>query len=193
MNLPTPSGPPLAAALTRNDVADPDVAGAQAEVLVLFDEMAPSLRRYVRACGVPASACDDVVQDTFVALFRHVLRGGSRHNLRGWLVRVSFRLALKQRTRLSRRSQVETPWDVACHAHAADPADRPDVQLAQVRDQHRLREVFGSLPDRQQQCLTLRADGLRYREIALRLGVSLGFVAKAITQAFARLGREVGR
>ena len=72
-------------------------AAVQADVLELFDAAAPSLRRYVRSCGVTPEAAEDVVQEAFLALFRHLCGGGARHNLRGWLMQVSYRLALRHR------------------------------------------------------------------------------------------------
>jgi RNA polymerase sigma-70 factor (ECF subfamily) len=49
--------------------------------------------------------------------------------------------------------------------------------------------VLNALPQRERQCLHLRNDGLRYREIAKVLGISLGAVAKLLTHAIGRLER----
>ena len=53
----------------------------------------------------------------------------------------------------------------------------------------RLLTVANALPDRDRRCLQLRAEGLRYREIAHVLGVSLGTVANTMARALARLRR----
>lgn len=166
-------------------------ADVHGEVLQLFDAAAPAIRRYVRACGVPAAQCEDVVQETFVALFHHLRRGGARYNLRGWLMQVSYRLSLKERQRLTRRLRVETPWAPDAVDLAIDPAEGPEASVVTTRDQHRLRRVFEALPERQRQCLALRAEGLRYREIAKTLGLSLGAVAKSLTLAVTRLSNAV--
>src|SRR5688572_27129892 len=81
----------------------------QAEVLRLFDDCSPRLRRYVRAFGLNTEATEDVVQEVFLQLFRHLQLGRSRANLRGWIFRVGHNLALKDRksTRLnSSHSQI---------------------------------------------------------------------------------------
>ncbi|MGE3179719.1 MAG: RNA polymerase sigma factor [Vicinamibacterales bacterium] len=44
-----------------------------------------------------------------------------------------------------------------------------------------------ALPDQDRRCLYLRAEGLRYREIARTLGISLGAVAKSVARGLARL------
>ena len=57
-------------------------ASAQNEVLRLFDECAPGLRRYVSAFGLAVEVTEDVVQEVFLQLFRHLRLGRSRANLR---------------------------------------------------------------------------------------------------------------
>ena len=46
-----------------------------------------------------------------------------------------------------------------------------------------------ALPEQDRTCLALRAEGLRYREIARILGISLGSVADSLAQSFAKLSR----
>ena len=53
----------------------------------------------------------------------------------------------------------------------------------------RLRAVLRALPEPDQHCLRLRAEGLRYREIAEVLGMSLGAVSISLTRSLARLER----
>jgi len=47
--------------------------------------------------------------------------------------------------------------------------------------------VIRALPPRDRRCLLLRAEGLRYRDIADTLGMSLGGVAKSLARSIARL------
>jgi RNA polymerase sigma-70 factor (ECF subfamily) len=46
-----------------------------------------------------------------------------------------------------------------------------------------------ALPERDQHCLHLRAEGLRYREIAEILEMSLGAVSISLSRSLARLER----
>ena len=165
----------------------------QREVLQLFDAFAPGLRRYVRACGLSADAAEDVVQDAFLALFKHLQRDGSRENLRGWLVQVSYRGALKHRERLARRQRRESVWALESMARAAGSTVDPEGHAVEVQHRHRLHEVIRTLSPREQTCLHLRAEGLSYREIAHALDVSLGTVAKSVARAVRRLTAEEGK
>ena len=168
------------------------VDDVQRDVLQLFDEFAPGLRRYVRSCGLPSDVAEDVVQDAFLALFRHLQREGDRQNLRGWLVQVSYRGALKHRERLARRQRREGVWAVESMERAAEGSVDPEVSAVASQRRHRLRAVVRSLPRREQSCLQLRAEGLSYREIAHALNVSLGTVAKSLASAVKRLTASEG-
>lgn len=172
--------------------AVPAAAGIRDEVLTLFDACAPAVRRYVRSCGVAPDVADDIVQETFVALFQHLHKGGGRQNLRGWLMRVSHNLALKHRRAEGRRVRWQRPWTRLVE-NVCDPAARPDAACAARQNQHRLQAVLQVLPERDRQCVALRAEGLRYRDIASTLGISLGAVAKSMARAMARLAAVLER
>lgn len=163
---------------------------AETTVLQLFDAHAARLRRYVYRCGLPPDAADDVVQEAFLALFRHLQNGGNRDNLPGWLVQVCFRLALKSRHRSARRSAHERPLE----GHALEVADAMQSAEAQLLTRQRRRwvnAVVQALPERDRQCLWMRAEGVTYRTIADELGMSLGAVAKAVARAAARLAHGI--
>ena len=68
------------------------------EVVCLFDQLRDRLLRYVISFGLSAQDGEDVVQDVFLALFRHLKQGRSRRNLRAWVFRVAHNQALKRRS-----------------------------------------------------------------------------------------------
>lgn len=160
----------------------------QQDVLALFDRFRDPLLRYVCANGIAVGEGEDVVQEVFLLLFRHLQRGGSRSNLQGWLFRVAHNLTLKRRARLW-RDAARGPRDVQAAVLLIDPEPSPDLRLVERERRHRLWSVFCALSLRERQCLHLRHDGLRYREIATLLGISLGAVAKTVARAIGRLER----
>jgi RNA polymerase sigma-70 factor (ECF subfamily) len=167
-----------------------DDALVQADVLRLFDECADGLRRYASAFGLTPAASEDIVQEAFLSLFRHLRLGRSRENLRGWLYRVVHNLALKQRERGRRWLSVDAG---ALAIRLEDPEVNPEERLAEAQRRDRLRAVARALPERDRRCLYLRAEGLNYRDIAGTLGVSLGSVAKSLARAFERLHHSESR
>lgn len=176
---------PFPAELTRLDAASDR---ASLVVLRHFDESASSVRRYVLSFGVRPEAADDVVQEVFLSLFRHLQLGRPDHNLRGWTFRVAHNLALKQRKR-QKTLETRAGDELTAAAHVADAGGTPEEQLVDAEWQAQLRAIFLALPDRERRCVYLRAQGLRYREIADVLGVSLGAVAKYVARAMAQLGQ----
>jgi RNA polymerase sigma-70 factor, ECF subfamily len=158
----------------------------EASVLALFDRCAPALLRYVGSFGLNAAETEDVVQDTFLALFRHLHLGRDRTNLTGWLYQVAHNMALKRRQQAIKHVRHQSADETAL-GRRPDPAPDPEERLLGDERQRRLRAVFDALPDRERRCVFLRAEGLTYRDIAKALSVSLGSVSKALTRAVTRL------
>jgi RNA polymerase sigma-70 factor, ECF subfamily len=157
------------------------------EVLALFDEHAPGLHRYVCSFGLGTDGARDIVQEVFLSLHRHLSLDRPRTNLKGWLFRVAHNLALKQRRTVSRR--MESALDDEFLDRLFDPAANPEERVASDQRRLRLRAVLRALPDRDQRCLYLRAEGLPYRDIGKALGISLGSVAKSLNRSLTRLMR----
>lgn len=157
------------------------------EVVGLFDQFRERLLRYLMALGLKPQDAEEVVQEVFLSLFQHLDRGKPRQNLRGWIFRVAHNLGLKQvqRNRRLEHSDLED-------SHS-DPSPNAEDQLVSGERQERLRAVFRALPEQDRLCLSLRAEGLRYREIAEVLGISLGSVSLSLARSLARLGRVDGR
>ena len=164
--------------------------GPADEVLELFDECRGGVERYARSFGIGPSDAEDVVQETFLALYRHLLRHGDRSNLRGWVFRVARNLALKRRA--GRRWSAPIVSAAAVVQDRIDPASNPEERMVAGQRQSHLQAVVRALPDRDRQCLQLRAEGLRYREIAAVLGVSVGTVASSLARTVARVRRADG-
>jgi RNA polymerase sigma-70 factor (ECF subfamily) len=178
-------------ALLPSEIASGQTLRVEPEVLALFDRCAPQLLRYVTSLGLSAEETEDVVQEVFLALFRHLRLGRDASNLKGWLFRVAHNLALRQRHKIRRRRAHGSGDDTLLRRHV-DPAPDPEAQCAQGERRRRLRAVVDALPERERRCLLLRAEGLSYRDIGAALCVSLGTVAKSLGRAMTRLANADG-
>jgi RNA polymerase sigma-70 factor (ECF subfamily) len=174
------------AALLPAEGASSVSGSVESNVLALFDRCAPQLLRYVGSFGIGAADAEDVVQDTFLALFRHLHLRRDQTNLTGWLFQVAHNLALKKREQTLKRRRSAACQEAATR-WCADPAPDPEARLMREERGRRLRAVFDALPERERRCLFLRAEGLTYRDIARALSVSLGSVSKAVSRALTRL------
>jgi RNA polymerase sigma-70 factor (ECF subfamily) len=180
---------PLSAAA---NVVERAPSSPEAEVVELFEELRDRLLRYLLVVGLSAHDGEEVIQETFLLLFQHLQRGKPRQNLRGWVFRVARNLALKQRASNLRRLSRLVEFDEALLGRASDGNPNPEEQLQNGLRQRRLLAVVRALPEQDRSCLCLRAEGLRYREIAGILGISLGSVAASVARSLARLGRADG-
>lgn len=162
------------------------------EILEHFNEYRNPLLRYTSSFGICMHDAEEVIQEVFLALFRHLQLGRSRKNLRGWIFRVAHNLALKQRfADKLHRDRIEL--DETAAERQSDPAPTPEEHLTAAQRRLRLLVVVEALPDVDRSCLRLRAEGLRYREIASVLGISLGSVSMSLSRSLARLARADGR
>ena len=80
------------------------------EVVSLFDQLRDRLLRYVISFGLPVQDGEDIVQEVFLSLYRHLQRGRSRSNLRAWIFRVGHNLALRDRKSTRLNSSHEIPY-----------------------------------------------------------------------------------
>jgi RNA polymerase sigma-70 factor (ECF subfamily) len=167
-------------------------AALEEEVVSLFDRLREPLLRYLLSFGLAIPDGEEIVQEVFLSLFQHLRRGGSRANLRGWLFRVAHNLGLKRRYRTVRRGTREVPSPFAGD-WLPDPAPGPEEQFLTGETERRLHSVLLALPERDRRCLTLRAEGLRYRQIAEILAMSLGAVSLSLARSLARIARAAER
>jgi RNA polymerase sigma-70 factor (ECF subfamily) len=162
-------------------------AELESVVVGLFDQFQERVVHYVVTHGLPRPDAEDVVQETFLSLFRHLELGRSRSNLIGWIFRVAHNLALKRR-----KSSLLSGVDRDQHHVLAQQAaldSNPEAHFAFNQMHQRLRAVFEALPEQEQRCLYLRAEGLKYRDIARVLDISLGAVSTSLSRALARMTR----
>jgi len=182
---------------TLATVAPPEVRptsglAIQDQVVELFDELRVPLLRYLSGFPLSVPDSEDIIQEAFLALFEHLGRGGSHPNIRGWLFRTAHNLALKKRLRVRRNGGPALEMGLARDV-AIDPAPNPEVQLASHQTRERLMAVVRALPEQNRWCLYLRAEGLRYREIAAVLDISLGSVALYLERSLALVARAAER
>jgi RNA polymerase sigma-70 factor (ECF subfamily) len=182
--------PSISTTASANDRTD-SRSRLEDEVVGLFDQLRDSLLRYLSSFGLSAPDAEEVLQGVFLSLFRHLSRGKPRENLHGWLFRVAHNQALKRCGQARRDSAVRVEMGV--ENLAIDPELNPEDRLATGQTQRRLLAVVDALPAQDRRCLVLRAEGLRYREIAEILGMSLGAVSLSLARSLARIARAAER
>jgi RNA polymerase sigma-70 factor (ECF subfamily) len=155
--------------------------------VILFDELWLSVYRYsVRVCLCPEDA-EDITQEVFLRLFKHLLEQKREENLRSWAFRVAYNLAIdrfRDRRRLTLRSMEEL---AQLSEVGKDQAPSPEELLINKERFARVGRELGSLSPLQWQCLRLRMEGLGYREIGEALGMRSTAVGQSLHRAIRKL------
>jgi RNA polymerase sigma-70 factor, ECF subfamily len=158
-------------------------------VQALFEQLHLPVFRYVlRRMRNPGRA-EEVAQETFLRLFRYLKEGRSIENPKAWLFTVANNLAIDgSRDENYIQDLDETTWR-KIEDTRMDAADPEKLALHGERLE-RLRSVVLNLTPLQRECLHLRAEGLRYREIAELMDISISTVADAVRRATLKISRE---
>jgi RNA polymerase sigma-70 factor (ECF subfamily) len=162
-------------------------ATGSSEAAKLFEELREPLLRYLVCIGLSADEAQDVVQDAFLSLHRHISAGGSQESIRGWLFRVAHNQARNRQASYARR--FASPLDDSLNVllDQATP-ERKLIEKEKLRD---LRSAIRSLTDSERECLLLRAEGLLYREIATVLELATSTVADTVDRAIRKLAEKL--
>jgi RNA polymerase sigma-70 factor (ECF subfamily) len=175
-------------------VAESGVASAEAieaQVTRLFEQLRlPVYRHLCLAFGSEAQA-EEVTQEAFLRLYQAVRRGEAIVNVRAWVFRVARNLALNQ----LRHDRYLEPLDDDAWERLSrfreDPAFGPEQALVERERAARVKAGLDRLSPRQRQCLLLRVEGFRYREIAEILGVTMSTVAESLRRGVHKLERQL--
>jgi RNA polymerase sigma-70 factor, ECF subfamily len=156
------------------------------EATELFEELRKPLLRYLVCLGLSPDEAQDIAQDAFLSLHRHMTSGGAQENIRSWLFRVAHNQARNRQTSYDRR--FATPLD-ASRDDMLDHAT-PERELLTKEKFRQLRTAIRSLTEAERECLLLRAEGLRYREIGEVLGMATSTVADSVDRAIRKLAEK---
>jgi len=135
---------------------------------------------------------DDVVQETFIRVFRALPGFRFESSFRTWLITIATRQALNYRERVVKEHEsLEGPDGTFEH-----PALRvEETQISALLDQEARRllsQALPKLPRRQKEALTLKLQhDWKYEQIAREMGTSVGSVKAHIFHAIQNLTRHV--
>jgi RNA polymerase sigma-70 factor (ECF subfamily) len=157
-----------------------------AQVEQIYAEVRNPVCAYLLYLGLPAAQAQEVTQEAFLRLYQTMRKGDGIDNPRAWLFRVAHNLGLKVRSRERAFRAVAPDWDRFVH-----PSASPEGLLLDREKTGRVADAMESLSPQQRNCLYLRSEGLRYREIAEVIGISSSTVNEFLRRAIARLAEAV--
>lgn len=159
-------------------------------VLELFERMRDPVYGFLLRLTHDPQETEDLTQETFLRLFRHLRDNRPLDNPRAWLFTVAHNLAVDRIRDESHYADLdEEMWREIENSRAGVHAD-PEELTMRNEQMDRLHAAVLRLTGLQRRCLHLRADGLRYRDIAQLLGLSTSTVVDAVRRATVRLAKD---
>jgi RNA polymerase sigma-70 factor (ECF subfamily) len=155
-------------------------------VLEYYDQEHASIRGYLSFLGADSETAREITQETFLKLHEHVIANGDRTNLRAWLYRVAHNL-LRNAQQAFHSSKTDSLGIEAMAAKVSSRSPSAEQVLLHEERTARLRVAMEALSVAQKECLALRAEGLKYREIAQILDLSVSTVGENIQRGLERL------
>lgn len=151
----------------------------------IFFEHSESLRNYLYyKCG-DMDKCEDIVQESFKALWENCHKI-EPSKAKSWLFTVAtnklYNEADKEKVRLNFINQSEKKSNY----------ETPQFKLEYDEYAQKLDNAINDLPDKQREAFLMhRIDKLSYKEIAEYLGISVKAVEKRISQALKKLNANI--
>lgn len=165
-------------------------SGDRRAYAVLVKRHAGSLAQAARGFGLPETDIDDVVQEAFVAAWRHLGDYDAARSFRAWL----FRIALNKMRDLHRFRRVRRFLFGAGNLDSLEtlslPDDEPDPERRAIAtaDLRAVQQVMDGLDRDLREAIVLTAIvGLSQPEAAIALGTSVKSVEGRVARARRRL------
>lgn len=163
--------------------------GGREQILRLYREVRLPLYSYLVCVGLRPQDADDILQDSFLRLHRQIRSGEHISEPRAWLFRVAKNLSLNF-CRDQRRLVYADPYADAQFRDLPHPDHDPEAHYLKKEALLQLDARISRLTEQQQHCIHLRAQGLRYKEIASILGISVSSAAELLQRAIIRLAKD---
>lgn len=171
---------------------------AEATVRGLFERYYPAVCSFFVRQGFSHEEAQDLAQETFARAFQAI--GSLRHPSKtaAWLFSVAKNVSLNRlrRHRAAMRQGDEVPLEDEADLEEEVEADEPHLLEGLLGRERRelLVAAIRELPPRMRQVVLLRiVHGLKYREIAAVLQVSIDTVKSQLSQARGRLQALMGQ
>ncbi|MFT8897779.1 MAG: sigma-70 family RNA polymerase sigma factor [Acetobacter sp.] len=153
----------------------------------LYEEHRPGLLSYARQLSGDAVLAEDIVQDAWLLFARQ--SAGTIVSPGSYLRTIVRNLLMTRARRAKIERMSEADFDVVS-ATVADDAVSPEETVAARETMMRVMEALDALPEQQAEAIRLyHFEGMKLREVAAVLGLSISMVHGLITEGLAICNR----
>jgi RNA polymerase sigma-70 factor (ECF subfamily) len=164
----------------------------------IYRKFRPRVRSFFLSKGFSPQESEDLTQDVFLRVFKSIDTFRRESRFERWLWEIASHIYLNEirRRRTEKRDAREQSLDAATETEdgstptlalpSADPS--PEEEVIRNERSKALHAALKELPDQMRRCCILRYErGLKYREIAALMGISIETVKAHLHQARKRL------
>lgn len=146
-------------------------------------------RRMARRVVGDTSDAEDAVQDAFLSAYLNLDKFQGRSQLASWVGRIVINCSLMK----VRRGKRKPPVSLEDLSVSRVPFTTPDfdARIDQERQHHLLLEAMPTLPLCYRRVIKLRVKGMKFTEIADKLGVNRGTVKAHFSRGKDQLARRL--
>lgn len=169
------------------DSPEAKAARLETDIEQIYHQTHGAICSYVRCLGVPQSQAQEVTQEVYLRLYQIMRKGEEILNVRAWLFRAAHNLSLSVRSREKAFRSLNPEWE----RFAALTVESPEHSMLDREKVRKVQSALETLSPQQRNCLYLRSEGLRYREIADVMRISPNTVNEFLRRAISRLAEAV--
>lgn len=153
----------------------------QSEVADLYNSCAKGLFRYLLSLARDFDLAQEAVQETFLRYYDYRLNGGAAPDGKGWFFRVARNYIIDQIRAAKPEKRVGLD-EVSLSSEGCDPSPLETFIRLETLDQ-----LSRLLTERELECLQLRTEGFKYKEIAGILGIEPGTVGATLAHGLKKV------
>lgn len=156
---------------------------------IFYQQMAPGIFKYLLRMCHHRHLAEELLQETFLAIYRNIdTYDADKASAKTW----AFTIATNK-FRDHQRKHKEKEGNSELLEIETCPGPNPEISICLKQDAQMLREAVLALPPKLRATLLLvRFEGLKYREAAEVLGVSLGTVRMQMHRSMEMLKEKLG-
>jgi RNA polymerase sigma factor (sigma-70 family) len=174
---------------SRQHSSDPANDPRNTRLITWFKRWRKPIRQWLsHRSSVPTADLDDLAQEVFLRLLRYS-DDVAIDNPQGYLFRIAANVANEWQERARHRKPHDDSWleDLQVEFN-----DEPENTIARQMANKHMQEAVNKLPRRQREVLLLHVnEGLTYKQIAERQGLTYRVILRDLTRAYSQLRMQL--
>lgn len=153
------------------------------QVAEVYRLLSPMIQRHLYLILRDSQEAEDLSQEAFLRFFKNLRQGERIQDPRAWLLKVARNLAFDRLREGTISAQSEF--------HAVEASVDAEQRMLEDERMRQVADAMGTLSPQERLCLELRAEGLKYREIASAIDATISTVQTALERAVRKLTRKI--